>query len=213
MRPGPSRAWSPVRALSVLASCASVACVVLSLAAPALPSSEPGRTHIRATPIPHDRGYLPRSGRYVVRTREGASRLCDRWRARVPPANPWVEALTPGLRASPIPLRTSGRGMVKSPCLIHGLEKQGGDGRRRGDRGAEASVTKIADSCQAAVRATIGGIARFSGRARGEEIGHRLSGCEPIVNGPRVAGPLKARTRQSRMETPSGQSGSFSAGG
>ena len=68
-----------------------------------------------------------------------------------PPSNLWVEALTPCLRASPIPLRASGLGMVKSPCLIHGLEKRGGDGRARGDRGAEASVTKIADRCQHAV--------------------------------------------------------------
>ena len=50
-------------------------------------------------------------------------------------------------------------------------------------------------------------------RARGEEIGHRLSGCEPIVDCPCVAGSLKARTRQSRTETPSGQSGRFSASG
>jgi hypothetical protein len=50
-------------------------------------------------------------------------------------------------------------------------------------------------------------------RARGEEIDQRPSGCEPIVDCPYVAGSLKARTRQSRTETPSGQSGSFSAGG
>lgn len=48
---------------------------------------------------------------------------------------------------------------------------------------------------------------------RGEESDHRLSGCEPIVDCPYVASSLKARTRQPRTETPSGQSGSCSAGG
>jgi hypothetical protein len=41
--------------------------------------------------------------------------------------------------------------MVKRPCLIHGLEKCGGDNRTRGDLGAEASVTEIVDRCQPAV--------------------------------------------------------------
>src|SRR5882724_2263098 len=121
----PIRAWSPVRELSVLASSASVACVFLSLAAPALPSPARGRAHLHETPIPHDRDRvcLPHSGRYLTRTREGSSRLCDRWRSHAPLENPWVEALTSCLRASPIPFLVSACGIAKRPCFINGLEK------------------------------------------------------------------------------------------
>jgi hypothetical protein len=62
-----------------------------------------------------------------------------------------VEALTPGLRASPIPRRAAGQGTGKRPCLLNGLERRGGDGGTRGDRGVEAPVTEIIDRCQQAV--------------------------------------------------------------
>jgi hypothetical protein len=155
-------------------------------------------SHIHATPIPHDRGrgYLPHSGRYLTRTREGSSRLCDRWRSHIPPANPWVEALTPCPRASPIPLQASARGMVERPCLIHGLEKRGGDGRARGDLGAEASVTKIVDRGQAAVREIIGGIARFSRRERAVVRRHPSRGAGKPLAGTSDGAPTPCRVFQ-----------------
>jgi hypothetical protein len=89
--------------------------------------------HLRGTnPNDRDRGCLSRSLRCRARTGQCSSRLCDRWRHRAPPENLWVEALTPSLRASPIPRRASPRGMVKRPCVLNGLEKRGGGGGRQG---------------------------------------------------------------------------------